>query len=373
MKPDVDLSKLTVVIPTVSRPLCVTRQFEYWRTTNAQVLILDGSTGPISIPQGLKSDNLRYIHTGTPFNHRMSTAQQHIYTEYCIWLPDDEFYLPSGLRSAIEKLESDTGLLGCSGRTLYFFVDQGRFLTKRGYELEKSFPPNPLSATQRFKCDLPPNKTHKAVFTMFRTAHWNEIFQSAYSNWFYYPYVYERLLNLKRSSLGRTEIIEELFLMRSMEHPPVSTSDLVRDKSVSFLDWVTNPQFSEEVSRYRQTAVDIIRESGLDLAEARAMEQELFEANIDFFKTKFSRSSRSLRKRIRALVMCLSSKGIRLFAKRRLPNRLLRFSGWEGYDLDAMSSALQGQKIQFSRSELEFVRNLSLKHYWHNQENEKNV
>jgi len=91
VKPAVDLSQLTVVIPTVSRPLFVIRQFEYWRDLNAQVVILDGASAPISIPQALKSNNIRYVHTGTSLNHRLSSAQEYIQTKYCIWLPDDEF------------------------------------------------------------------------------------------------------------------------------------------------------------------------------------------------------------------------------------------------------------------------------------------
>lgn len=361
MKPAVDLSQLTVVVPTVSRPLFVLRQFEYWRTSNAQILILDGASAPISIPQALKSNNIRYVHTGTSLNHRLSSAQAYIHTKYCIWLPDDEFYLPSGLRSAIEKLESDMGLLGCSGRALYFFVDQGRFMTKRAYELEKSFPPYPLSASQRFNCDLPPNKTHKAVFTMFRTADWNAIFRRAYSVRFNYPYVYERLLNLKRSSLGRTEVIEELFLMRSMENPPITTPDLVRDSGITFVDWATNPQFSEEVSRYRQNVVEIILESGLNVAEAHALEMELFAASIEYQRSKLSRSKRSPTKQVGALVMRFSPKCLRLLAKRRLPTKFLRFTGWGGCDLDTMCSELQNQGIHFSRPEFERVRDLTLK------------
>lgn len=371
MKPAIDLSQLTVVIPTVSRPQFVIRQFEYWRSTNAQILILDGASAPISIPIALKSNNIRYIHTGTSLNHRLSSAHQYIYTKYCIWLPDDDFYLPSGLRSAIEKLESDTGLLGCSGRTLYFFVDQGRFMTKTAYELEKSFPPNPLSASQRFNCDLPPSKTHKAVFTMFRTADWNAIFRTAYSVRFNYPYVYERLLNLKRSSLGRTEVIEELFLMRSMENPPITTPDLVRDSGITFVNWATNPQFSEEVIRYRQSVFEIILESGLNEVEAHDLELELFAASIEYQRAKLGRSKRSPTKQLGALVMRCSPRWLRLFAKRRLPTKLLRFTGWGGCDLDTMCSELQSQGTHFSRPEFERVRDLSLKLDRQIQENER--
>ena len=41
------LSELTIVIPTVSRPLFILRQHEYWRDTDARIVILDGASSPI--------------------------------------------------------------------------------------------------------------------------------------------------------------------------------------------------------------------------------------------------------------------------------------------------------------------------------------
>ena len=99
------LSELTIVIPTVSRPLFILRQHEYWRDTDARIVILDGASSPISVPSSLQSPNIQYIHTGTRFNERLATASQYANTKYCALLPDDEFFLVSGLRAAIRRLE----------------------------------------------------------------------------------------------------------------------------------------------------------------------------------------------------------------------------------------------------------------------------
>jgi len=45
------LSKLTVVIPTISRPEFVKRQIIFWSQFDAQVRILDGAKTPIDTSQ----------------------------------------------------------------------------------------------------------------------------------------------------------------------------------------------------------------------------------------------------------------------------------------------------------------------------------
>ena len=69
------LSDLTVVIPTYRRGEFVWRQFAYWGESDASVVILDGSPEPLDIPGELRSENIRYIHSGTPFTERLSTAE----------------------------------------------------------------------------------------------------------------------------------------------------------------------------------------------------------------------------------------------------------------------------------------------------------
>ena len=215
------LSNLTVIVPTISRPQFVLRQFEYWRISDAQVVILDGAQHPIEIPEHLESANIRYFCTGTRFNERLASAGTYVSTDYCALLPDDEFYLFSGLRAAIARLEVDRDLIGCVGRCLGFFVDQGRFLTRDMYRDWEPFSPMATSLNQRLEEDLPPNKTHAATYALMPTHRWKAIFEKSYEQWFSAGFVYERLTNLQRTLAGRSVILEDLLWMRSFENPPI--------------------------------------------------------------------------------------------------------------------------------------------------------
>jgi len=360
MRLNVDLSDLTVVIPTVSRPAFVIRQFEYWRELTAQVVILDGAKQPIDIPVELLSYNIRYIHSGARFNERLATAGGFVNTRYCALLPDDEFYLPSGARAAIDRLEEDSAVIGCVGRCLYFFVDQGRFLVRDAYRDWLAFPSSARSVKDRLDADLPPVKTHKAQFAIMRSNHWKTMFESSYRQFFSCGYTYERFLNLQRSVLGRTEILEDLLWMRSMENPPISSVNVPRVDGHDFVSWARNPKFDSEVIRFRQIALEIIESGGVESKEAQAFEERFFVGGVHRQASKAARNSRKLSRRLGNVALTHSPKTLRLLAKRLVPARWLRFTGWEGYDLETICVSLQARGTRFCRAELERVRELSL-------------
>jgi glycosyltransferase domain-containing protein len=355
------LKDLTIVIPTISRPLFVLRQFEFWGRTDVNVVILDGAKDPILIPEELKKPEIRYVHTGTRFNERLANAGDYVATKYCALLTDDEFFLPSGLKAAINRLETDPSTIGCVGRCLYFFVDQGRFLVSDGYREWLPFPPDCVSLEQRLDVDLPPNKTHKAQFAVMRSAQWVEMFKSSYSVFFSSGYTYERLLNLSRTVQGRTEILEELLWMRSMENPPISSNNVPRTGTGSYLTWATSAQFAEEISRYRDIAFDIIKRGGLSEEKARSFEERFFVGGIHRQTAKQERNARSLNRKLAKVALNRTPKRLRLLAKRYAPNRLLKFTGWQGFELNEMCEWLLSKGTNFRREELDQIAELSLR------------
>jgi len=339
----------------------VLRQFEYWRELNAQVVILDGASEPIDVPSQLKSSNIRYLHTGTRFNERLATAGQYVDTKYCALLPDDEFYLPSGLCAAIDTLHADNSTIGCIGRCLYFFVDQGRFLLRDAYRDWLPFPDTALDIRSRLHADLPPYKTHPATYAVLRSKFWGEIVSSSYQTEFSSAYTYERLTNLHRTVRGRTALIENLLWMRSMENPPINDVSTPRTQRHNYLSWAEAPEFSSEVNYFRQIALAIIESGGIESDEARMFEERFFVGGVHRQASKEAENGKKVSRKLRKKMLTYSPKFLRTYSKRYVPSRLLRFTGWEGYDLDTMCKSLEARGTRFSRTELEHVRELSLK------------
>jgi hypothetical protein len=146
-----------------------------------------------------------------------------------------------------------------------------------------------------------------------------------------------------------------------MENPPISNASVPRINGRDIVSWARNPEFASEVVRYRQIATEIIANGGITLAEAKAFEERFFVGGIHRQATKEARNQKKVSRRLATLVFTRTPKAVRRTAKRFLPSRLLRFTGWEGYDLDAMCTSLEARGTRFSRAELERVRNLSLK------------
>lgn len=351
------LAELTIIIPTYLRPVFALRQFEYWRETDAQVVILDGSPAPMEVPSDLESANVRYIHSAVSFPERLSTAGRYVSTKYCAMLSDDEFYTFSGLRAAINLMNSNETVLGCVGRCLYFFVDQGRFLLKNGYREWKPFSDAAITQSRRLDEDLPPNKTHMAHYAIMRSEAWIQIMEDAYRQPFSSAYTYERLVNLQRSILGRTVILEQLLWFRSMENRNISVNVV---GGPGFLAWALDPKYEKEVAHYRSIALNLLKKGGVAEQEAREFERRFFELGVQKTLERKSKLSKRFQDTFRASLLRWSPKKLRLLVKRILPARALSFSGWEGYDIDQICNSLVEQGTQFERSEVERVRELSL-------------
>ena len=120
-----DLSQLTLVMPTCRRQDYAIRNMQYWSKTNATLLVLDDSPEPIK-DNIIRSfgNNIIYKHDTSEYILRIVNSYSKIKTEYTQLISDDEFYITSAVRSCIEELEKDDSLISCNGCCLKFIVDK---------------------------------------------------------------------------------------------------------------------------------------------------------------------------------------------------------------------------------------------------------
>jgi glycosyltransferase domain-containing protein len=352
------LARLTIVIPTFGRPEFLSRQVEYWGDSPAKVLVLDGSEIPnqeTDLP-----GNFTYVHSREGFISRLIYATTVVDTEFVALLADDEFFLKEGLVDAIRQMDSDQGIIGCVGRCLYFFVDQGNFLLSHAYRDWRPFPSSENTLCRRLDSDLPPNKTHMAMYGVYRQEKWVTMVRNSYSVPFSCGYVYERLMNLQRSVLGRTEILESLLWMRSKENPPQMHTEIARTNGNDFVSWATAPEFVSETMRYQGIAMGILKSAGVDEVDATRYVDRFFNGGILRQSTKEQSSKRSIRRKLGYALLKYPPKRLRLFCKRHLPARYLKFTGWEGYPLPEVISDLNDLGTRFNERELWHIAELSL-------------
>jgi hypothetical protein len=146
-----------------------------------------------------------------------------------------------------------------------------------------------------------------------------------------------------------------------MENPPIVSADVPRTGGRDFVSWALNPKFAVEVKEYREIAKSIIREGGLTEQEVMDFEERFFHGGIRRQQEKVARNTKSWSKKLGKVAMFQVPKPVRILAKRLLPNRLLKFTGWQGFTLDAMCKSLSERGTHFERTELERVAELALK------------
>jgi len=356
---DSSLSRLTVIIPTISRPDYVRRQIKYWLQTDAEVRILDGGRVPIDLTEfDLAHTNVKYLHMPVNFNERLAHAGSIIDTEFACLLPDDEFFLPAGLRACFDHMDINHEHIGCVGKVLYFFVEQGKFLTFQGYQDWLPFADDAILATDRVRQVLPPLKAHKVQFGIYRTEYWKKIFETSYSDYYSSGYLYERMLNLYSAVLGRTVILDDLLWMRSMENPPISNVAVPRGDG-GLVGWADNPANRLEFLHYRNKVRDIIAAGeGISLAEVEEFADQFVYGGIERQRVKDARGHQP-KVRLQNAIIRYGPKSLKLIAKRFAPRLVLRRLDWNGYPLRRTVRHLQKQHIRFDVNDLRRIEQLA--------------
>ena len=359
--PSVGLSRLTIVIPTISRPEFVKRQITFWSQFDAQVRILDGAATAIDLSQfGQIPENVQYFHEPQKFNERLSNAWKHVDTEFACLLPDDEFFLPSGLIASLEHLDKNPTVTGCVGKVLMFFVDQGRFLTYQDYEYWKDFANDSRTAESRVQEVLPPNKVHKVQFAVLRSPIWKQIFSSSYGDFYSTGYLYERMLNLHSAVLGRTVVLDELMWMRSMENPPLTNAAVPRDNG-GMLGWADNPSNRDEVLHYVKKVERIIGSEGsIEASKAHEFAERFVYGGFETHRIKVQNSKRSFRRRLSEALIRYAPKSIKLAAKRIGPRKVLGYLDWQGFVIEETCNKMDQNGIAFNKRELQLIERLTL-------------
>jgi glycosyltransferase domain-containing protein len=355
------LSRLTVVIPTISRPEFIERQIIFWSQFDAEVRILDGAATAIDLSQfGQIPGNVQYFHEPQKFNERLSNAWKHVNTEFACLLPDDEFFLPSGLIASLEHLDKNPTVNGCVGKVLMFFVDQGRFLTYQDYEYWKDFATDSRTAESRVQEVMPPNKVHKVQFAVLRSPIWKEIFTSSYGDFYSTGYLYERMLNLHSAVLGRTVVLDELMWMRSMENPPLTNAAVPRDNG-GMLGWADDPKNRDEILHYVHKVEQIIGSEGsINTTKARVYAEQFVYGGFETHRIKVQNSKRSFRRRLSEVLIRYAPKSIKLAAKRIGPRKMLGYLDWQGFVLEETCYKLEQGGIAFNKPELQLIERLAL-------------
>ena len=102
------LRNLTIYIPTFKRHHMLPFIIEYYKNTNATVIIADATADAFSVPPALKSDTLQYLHMpNATHSERYSIALEMTKTDFFVPRADRRHQAAEGLSQCIQFLESN--------------------------------------------------------------------------------------------------------------------------------------------------------------------------------------------------------------------------------------------------------------------------
>jgi glycosyltransferase domain-containing protein len=172
------LANYTLIIPTKNRHQYLRRGIEYYGNTEINVIIVDSSDTKYEGEIPLK--NINYLHfPGHIFVTKIREIAKNIDTEYCGMCADDDFILPSSLRTCVEFLSNHNDYVAAHGNYIAFW----KMPFNRLMILPSLYPLSEL------KEDLPSERLLKLFenyfqlfYSVHKTSNFKEIFNTYDSN-----------------------------------------------------------------------------------------------------------------------------------------------------------------------------------------------
>ena len=314
---DVDLSLLTVVVPSRNRQDYLLRQIRFWASSSASLIVVDGSVRPID-------DLVR----SAVANHRRLTYL----------LGDDEFHLPSGLGASLGVLEEHPDLVGCMGQVLSFspvgpyrrIVLTRAYSSLHGYGVRHTDPADRLTAAM-------PQYTMATCYAVLRTQVWQRSWGALGE------YGSGAAAELQQAMtvylLGGLATTGHVQWLRSIENPTDHVSPGEEDRKVWLPEWWEGQRYEAEravfVSRLAELVAD---ELGADRDECASWVMAGAEVFVDENRSEYefeepvqrllARLIPGATKMLRTVARCFPD--LLFLGAKRWRGRVLRFLGRSG-------------------------------------------
>lgn len=348
------------MIPTYGRPAFLRRQIDYWADSSVRLVIVDGSPTPNlemakSAPKGVT-----YLHSTDDFSSRMLKCVDLVGTEFVAVLGDDDFFCASGLRACMARLDRDYELVGCVGRSIRFFFQDGRLLAEQRDPESSDFPESVNSGIERLLATYHPGKIGALFYGVYRSRDWKDVVRVAYSVRVATGYIYDTIIRSLLTYRGPVGVEETALWFCSSENPPVRSGPGM-DRTVGFVEWLSSEKTCPEVERCIQVITeDLSRLGRHDPAEIRhAVEFVFSELRLRYERKAEGR--RGATARLRRLMIAKSPRFLKRLGKRFMPSRLRTALDWTMVPIQDLVGSMVASGVRINESEIakisESVRN----------------
>ena len=319
-----------------------------------KLVIADGSPDELTIREVDFPSNVKYIKTDGDFHSRMLRLSEEVSTDFVAVLGDDDFFSPDGLSSCISRLDDDPALVGCVGRSIRFFFQDGRVLAEQRDPESTEFPDFVKSGLERLHSTYHPGKIGALFYGVYRSRSWKDVVSATYSVRFKTGYIYDTIIRSLITYRGPIGLENVLTWYCSSENPPIKTAPGM-DRSVGFVDWLTSADNTSEVVRCRELMVNNLASLGIDSHDE--IDQAVLFV-MEELRRRYERKAvvrKSWRKWLLARIVSVSPKSLKRLGKRFMPNAFRRSFDWTVIDLDSLVFSLTESGIRISSRDVKKI------------------
>ena len=327
---------------------------EFWKDLPVQVVIADGGTDEFELGQVTGEASFKYLNSHESFYSRMLDVVSHVNTEYVAVLGDDDFFSPDGLRRCIKRLDRDTSIVGCVGRSVRFFYQAGRILAEQRDPESSEFPTGVVTGLQRLHAMYHPGKIGALFYGVYRSEPWKDVVSATYSSRFATGYIYDTIIRTLLTYRGPIGIEDSLTWYCSSENPPIKSAPGM-ERRVDLLEWLTMPEFEVE----RISCRTLLSEN---LSAIRNDDRSDIEPAIDFVLAELRRRYElkaqirtSMSARARRVTVRFAPRWLKKLGKRIMPRALGRQLDWNVRDISQLAIQLRSGGIDVNDQDLEQI------------------
>ena len=356
-----DLSEFTVVVISLNRQRYLQRQVDFWSSTNAHLVIIDGSLSEAQLQIPANSQHrIRYINAPQPIEARFLLSTNLVTTNFVAVLPDDEFFIPSAIEGFIKRMISDLSIDAIMGRTVRFTHKAGVVLGAVQY---KSFR-NPVDEKVR-GIDGVKNfwsgdgyVVNYPIYSIMRADVYKNLFSKVFSGRYENAYSYEIKLHLLFPYLYRSIVVDTLYWLRSNENDPVSINSF--DRTKRFSSWFMD---ASKLAGREQFIDDVVNSLSADCLD---QERELIYKEIEAILASYSNSdlakvennSISSIDKLSRFVRKFASAQIRSFVISCLPKRALMRHGYELEKIEDVVEKMEKNSVLVDHGQINLIRQM---------------
>lgn len=107
------LAELTVIVPTLNRPIAAEAVASQWARKVGHMIIVDGSERPNSVAFE-RFPNVTYIHDRRSIEVRLGRASELVATRFAMLQSDDDVFIPGSIAACVSELDRSNAYIAIS-------------------------------------------------------------------------------------------------------------------------------------------------------------------------------------------------------------------------------------------------------------------